>query len=92
MLDRTRQTGRLFDACGVNRQLDSKQLERPSATFKNFFATDERAPFKADGNARAVAARQVKLFPQLRLQYAVLAIADYSAEDFAGNIFNLSLI
>ena len=92
MLNRTRQTWRLFDACGVNRQLDCKQLVSPPAAFKSFFAPYQGAPFEADSNAGAVAACQVKRLPQLRLKYAIFAVADYSAENFACQIFNLSLI
>ena len=75
MLDGARQAGRRFDARGIDRKFDGIKFVGPPAAFKDFFAPDERAPFEADGHARAVAACQVQLLPQLGLQYAVLAVA-----------------
>ena len=65
MLDRAREAGRLLNACRVNGKFDGKKFVGPSAAFEDFFAPDKRAPFKAYGNARAVATCKIKLFPEL---------------------------
>jgi hypothetical protein len=92
VLDGARQTWGLLDARGIDRQFDCKKLVCPSTTFEDFFAPYQRSPLKTDGHARAVATCKIKFLPELRLQYAIFAIADYSAEDFTCKIFNLSLI
>ena len=92
MFDRARQTGRLFDACGVDGQLHRKKFVRPPAVFQHFFPPDEGAPLEANSQPGAVAACQVELLPQLRLQDTILAVTDYCSKDFAGQIFDLCLI
>lgn len=65
VLDRACQAWCRFDACGIDRQLDGKQLVGPSAALEDFFSTDKRALFQSEGNARAVSACQIQLFPKL---------------------------